>query len=81
MGQLKGSATRAAGLTNRNLGTNYHVTVTRDGVNYKELNSATSTARFVRTATNVTDIAAYVAKYPNNTTKAGWVNGVSPKNQ
>ena len=43
--------------------------------------STSDTARFVRTATNVTDIAAYVAKYPNNTTKAGWVNGVSPKNQ
>jgi hypothetical protein len=38
-------------------------------------------SRFVRTKTNVTDIAAYVAKYPNNTTKAGWVDGVSPKNQ
>jgi hypothetical protein len=38
-------------------------------------------SRFVRTKTNVTDIAAYVAKYPNNTTKAGWVDGVSPKNR
>ena len=38
-------------------------------------------SRFVRTKTNVTDIAAYVVKYPNNTTKEGWVNGVSPKNQ
>jgi hypothetical protein len=39
------------------------------------------TTRFVRTKTNVTDIAAYVLKYPNNTTKAGWVDGKSPKNQ
>jgi hypothetical protein len=43
--------------------------------------STGDTTRFVRTKTNVTDIAAYVAKYPNNTTKAGWVDGVSPKNQ
>jgi len=43
--------------------------------------SATPTERFVRTATNVTAIAAYVATYPNNTAKAGWVNGVSPKNK
>ena len=75
MGQAK--VARAAGLTNRDLGTNYTVVV--DG--FRQLNSTPDTARFVRTATNVTDIAAYVAKYPNNTSKAGWVNGVSPKNR
>jgi hypothetical protein len=81
MGQAK--VARVAGLTKRDLGTTYHVTVTNaDGSgNFKQLNSATSTARFVRTKTNVTEIAAYVATYPNNTTKAGWVNGVSPKNR
>jgi hypothetical protein len=31
--------------------------------------------------TNVSGHAAFAAKYPNNTTKEGWVDGVSPKNQ
>ena len=31
--------------------------------------------------TNVSGHAAFAAKYPNNTTKAGWVSNVSPKNQ
>jgi hypothetical protein len=75
MGQAK--VARAAGLTNRDLGTNYTVVVN----GFRQLNSTPDASRFVRTATNVTNIAAYVAKYPNNTTKAGWVDGVSPKNQ
>ena len=75
MGQAK--VARAAGLTNRDLGTNYTVVV--DG--FRQLNSTPDTARFTRTKTNVTDIAAYVTKYPNNTAKAGWVDNVSPKNK
>jgi hypothetical protein len=31
--------------------------------------------------TNVTEHAAFALKYPNNTTKAGWVDDISPKNQ
>ena len=31
--------------------------------------------------TNISEHAAFAIKYPNNTTKAGWVNGISPKNQ
>jgi hypothetical protein len=82
MGQLKGNATRVAGLTNRDFGTNYHVTVQNlDGINYKQLNSATRNGN--DSTTNISDHAAYAAKYPTNT--AGWtlVNGVltSPKNQ
>ena len=68
MGQVKGVNQRA-GITNRDLGTTYGYPSTAD------------TTRFARTRTNVTDIAAYVAKYPNNTTKAGWVGNVSPKNR
>ena len=75
MGQAK--VARAAGLTNRDLGTNYTVVV--DG--FRQLNSTPDTARFARTKTNVTAIAAYVATYPNNTAKAGWVANVSPKNK
>jgi hypothetical protein len=75
MGQAK--VARAAGQTNRDLGTNYTVVVN----GFRQLNSTPDTARFTRTKTNVTDIAAYVTKYPNNTTKAGWVDGVSPKNK
>jgi hypothetical protein len=67
MGQAK--VARAAGLTNRDLGTAYGYPSTPD------------TTRFTRTRTNVTDIAAYVTKYPNNTAKAGWVGNVSPKNK
>ena len=65
MGQAK--VARVAGLTNRDLGTTY-------------LSGATtaSTLRFVRTAA-ITQPNAIAAKYANNTTKAGWVNGVSPK--
>jgi hypothetical protein len=65
MGQSK--VARVAGLTNRDLGTTY-------------LSSATtaSTLRFARTAA-ITQPNAIAAKYPNNTTKAGWANGVSPK--
>jgi hypothetical protein len=65
MGQAK--VARAVGLTNRDLGTTY-------------LSSAAtaSTLRFARTAA-ITQPNAIAAKYPNNTTKAGWANGVSPK--
>jgi hypothetical protein len=77
MGQAK--VARVDGLTKRDLGTNYHVTVTRDGVQYTQLNSATRNGN--DSTTNISEIAAYVAKYPNNTNKAGWVNGVSPKNR
>jgi hypothetical protein len=76
MGQEKGVNQRA-GVTNRNLGTNYTVVV--DG--FRQLNSTPDTTRFTRTRTNVTDIAAFVVKYPNNTTKANWVGNVSPKNK
>jgi hypothetical protein len=31
--------------------------------------------------TNVSEASAFATKYPNNTTKVGWVGGVSPKNQ
>lgn len=68
MGQVKGTNQRA-GITNRDLGTTYGYPSTAD------------TTRFTRTRTNVTDIAAFVVRYPNNTTKAGWVANVSPKNK
>jgi hypothetical protein len=64
---------------NKRNGTNYHITVTRDGVNYTELNSATRNGN--DSTTNVSEAMAFATKYPNNTTKEGWVGGVSPKNQ
>ena len=66
MGQEKGTNLRA-GVTNRDLGTTY-------------LSGATtaSTLRFARTAA-ITQPHAIAAKYTNNTTKAGWSGGVSPK--
>jgi hypothetical protein len=66
MGQVKGTSQRA-GITNRDLGTTY-------------LSSATtaSTAAQVRRAA-ITQPNAIAAKYTNNTTKAGWADGVSPK--
>ena len=66
MGQEKGTNLRA-GVTNRDLGTTY-------------LSGATtaSTLRFARTAA-ITQPNAIAAKYSNNTTKAGWSGGVSPK--
>ena len=68
MGQEKGTNLRA-GVTNRDLGTTY-------------LSSATTstTLRLIRTAA-ITQPNAIAAKYSNNTTKAGWVGGISPKNQ
>ena len=75
MGQAK--VARAAGLTNRDLGTTYHVT-SADGLS-KQLNSATRNGN--DSTTNVDIYTAYSTKYPNNTTKVGWVGGVSPKNQ
>jgi hypothetical protein len=67
MGHAK--VARVAGLTNRDLGTTY-------------LSGATtaSTLRFARTAA-ITQPNAIAAKYTNNTTKAGWVGNVSPKNK
>ena len=46
------------------------------------LSSATTatTLRFIITAA-ITQPNAIAAKYSNNTTKAGWVGGISPKNQ
>ena len=66
MGQEKGTNQRA-GVTNRDLGTTY-------------LSGATtaSTAAQVRRAA-ITQSNAIAAKYTNNTTKAGWVANVSPK--
>jgi hypothetical protein len=68
MGQVKGTNQRA-GVTNRDLGTTY-------------LSGATtaSTAAQVRRAA-ITQPNAIAAKYTNNTTKAGWAGGVSPKNK
>jgi len=51
---------------NISLGTTQMSSITRNG------NDST---------TNVSESMAFATKYPNNTTKAGWVNGVSPKNQ
>jgi len=65
MGQAK--VARVAGLTNRDLGTTYLSGAT-----------TTSTLRFARTAA-ITQPNAIAAKYTNNTTKAGWVGGISPK--
>jgi hypothetical protein len=65
--------------TKRTNTTNYHVIVTRDGVNYRQLNSATRNGN--DSTTNVSEHIAFATKYPNNTNKAGWVNGVSPKNR
>ena len=61
--------------TNRNTGSNYWVVV--DGKS--QMNSATSNGN--DSTTNVSEHAAFAIKYPNNTTKAGWVDGVSPKNR
>ena len=68
MGQVKGTNQRA-GVTNRDLGTTY-------------LSGATtaSTAAQVRRAA-ITQPNAIAAKYTNNTAKAGWSNGISPKNK
>jgi hypothetical protein len=66
MGQVKGTSQRA-GVTNRDLGTTY-----------KSSSTAPSTVAQVRRAA-ITQPNAIAAKYTNNTTKAGWVAGVSPK--
>jgi hypothetical protein len=63
MGQAK--VARAAGQTNRDLGTTI-------------LSSATTNVGQTRRAV-ITQSNAIAAKYPNNTTKAGWVANVSPK--
>jgi hypothetical protein len=42
-------------------------------------NSSATTAS--NATTNVDIYTAYSTKYPNNTTKAGWVGGISPKNR
>jgi hypothetical protein len=65
MGQAK--VARATGLTNRNLGTTY-----------KSASTATSTTAQQRRAV-ITETNAIAAKYTNNTAKAGWSGGVSPK--
>lgn len=51
---------------NISLGTTQNSSATRNG------NDST---------TNVSEHTAFALKYPNNTTKTGWVNNISPKNQ
>ena len=67
MGQAK--VARAAGLTNRDL-----------GYTHKSSSTTPSTTAQTRRAA-ITQPNAIAAKYTNNTTKAGWVGGVSPKNR
>lgn len=67
MGQAK--VARAAGLTNRDL-----------GYTHKSSSTTPSTTAQVRRAA-ITQPNAIAAKYTNNTTKAGWVGNVSPKNK
>ena len=67
MGQAK--VARAAGLTNRDL-----------GYTHKSSSTTPSTEAQTRRAA-ITQPNAIAAKYTNNTTKAGWVGGVSPKNR
>ena len=67
MGQAK--TPRVAGLTNRSLGTTYLSSST----------AASTTAQQRRAA--ITEPNAMAAKYVNNTSKAGWVGGKSPKNK
>jgi hypothetical protein len=80
---LQASASMAQYPTNqsRSTGTNYQVIVTRNDVQYRELNSATRNGN--DSTTNVSEHVAFATKYPTNTN--GWtlVNGVltSPKNQ
>ena len=65
MGQAK--VARAAGLTNRDL-----------GYTHKSSSTTPSTEALTRRAA-ITQPNAIAAKYTNNTTKAGWADGVSPK--
>ena len=67
MGQAK--VARAAGLTNRDL-----------GYTHKSSSTTPSTEAQTRRAA-ITQTNAIAAKYSNNTTKAGWAGGVSPKNR
>jgi hypothetical protein len=60
---------------NKRNGTNYWVVV--DGKS--QMNSATRNGN--DSTTNVSEHTAFATKYPNNTTKAGWVAGISPKNR
>jgi hypothetical protein len=66
MGQVKGTSQRA-GVTNRDLGTTYLSSST----------TPSTTAQTRRAA--ITQPNAIAAKYTNNTTKAGWAGGISPK--
>jgi len=76
---LQASASMAQNPTNQNrsTGTTYHVT-SADGLS-KQLNSTTRNGN--DSTTNVSEHVAFATKYPTNTTKAGWVNGISPKNR
>jgi hypothetical protein len=76
---LQASASMAQNPTNqsRSTGTTYHVT-SADGLS-KQLNSTTRNGN--DSTTNVSEASAFATKYPTNTTKAGWVGGISPKNQ
>jgi hypothetical protein len=48
------------------------------GTTYLSGATTASTLRFARTAA-ITQPNAIAAKYTNNTTKAGWAAGISPK--
>jgi hypothetical protein len=80
---LQASASMAQYPTNdaKRNGTNYHVSVlnTADNKYYNQLNSTTRNGN--DSTTNVSEHVAFATKYPTNTTKAGWVNGISPKNR
>jgi hypothetical protein len=65
MGQAK--VARLSGLTNRDLGTTYKSSST----------TPSTTAQSRRAA--ITQSNAIAAKYTNNTAKAGWSGGISPK--
>jgi archaellum component FlaG (FlaF/FlaG flagellin family) len=67
MGQAK--VARAAGLTNRDL-----------GYTHKSSSTTPSTQAQQRRAA-ITQPNSIAAKYTNNTTKAGWVGGKSPKSK
>ena len=66
MGQEKGTSQRV-GVTNRDLGTTYKSSSTTPSTEAQQRRAA------------ITQPNAIAAKYTNNTTKAGWANGVSPK--
>ena len=52
----------------------------RNGTTYPNGRSSV-TSNGNDSTTNVSEHVAFATKYPNNTTKEGWVDGVSPKNR